>query len=89
MDAFGGFGCSGFTSEPAEISKYFSHPHFTWIFLLYLVSGVSYVFTFKALEFIPTSTAGAINILGPVVGTLTAFILLGKTLLIRQPIAVS
>lgn len=71
-----------FASEPGQIVAYFADWKVVVFLALYMFffSAMPYFLTFKAVEMLPASTAGTLNVLEPVAGAISAFLILGEPL---------
>lgn len=90
MMAYGMLACTlaglPFASSTARIAGYFSDGRLCVCLLLYMLfcSVLPYLLTFKAVELLPASTAGALNVMEPVAGAASAYLALGEPLSGRQ-----
>lgn len=75
-----------FASSPARVAGYFMDAKACVFLLLYMLfcSVLPYILTFRAIELLPASTVGSLNVVEPVAGAVSAFLVLREPLSARQ-----
>lgn len=75
-----------FASKPTVFLEYFSDIRLVLVLLVYFLvfSVVPYLLTFHAVELIPASSAGTLNVIEPLAAALSAFLVLGEPITWNQ-----